>query len=447
MHLNTPLDAMGAAEHREARNRSRFMALEAAPVSPQASSLVSSLVEMVISPFQQSQGQLRPTMVTRYPQTLGPFLADLLHAGQQGRWSSLATSNSDLTTYPGGKTAFATMRSSLLADGLLEEHRGFRIPSKKGHGPSFVAALTSFRPTAKLMNMVEGHGIDLGRLDDHFGKPAVLNGPKVKATEGWLIARAMKVEGSAPKSLPIAPDDTQAGAIVARMEMLNRHLLAPGHVNGIVFKGLKRVFNSADQPGFNWQWGGRFYSMRLSDRYESLSDGKDAGAGRRARAKVIRLDGEEVEEPDLGASHLSIMHGLLGLPFDGRTDPYNLGGPARREEVKWFITRALGKSDPDIGGKRYGWARDAALGRYPFLRDLPTLAIGTLDLQYHEAEIMMLAMEDLRDRYGIGFLPVHDALMVPVSKRDVGVEVLKGAFRRYFVETLGMADAPVPRVH
>lgn len=281
----------------------------------------------------------------------------------------------------------------------------------------------------------------LEALGVHFAKPVRVKTLKPRTPESCLIARGQKGGEASGSILPIAVDDMHAKAITSRMVALNKYLLDPGRVDGIVFNGLKRIFNNADHPDFRWQWGGRFYSMLRSDRYESLKGGKTA------RASLVRLDGEPVVETDISASHLCILHGLMGLPFDGVTDPYDLGDPARREEAKWFITRAMGKATSDVGGKRYRWAREAALDRYPFLKDLGTNGIGTLDLQYHEAEIMMMAMKEARDRYGIGFLPMHDALMVPWSKRDVGAEVLRGAFRRYFTEKLGLEYAPVPRVH
>src|SRR5262249_32790151 len=130
MHLTTPLATLKAegstAMRREARNHACYMPLNALPVSPAASALVSSIVNDVIGPFQAARGQLRPSMVAKVHQATGPFLADLLRAGQQGRWASLATRNADLMTYPGGKTAFGTMRAAMVADGLLEEMSGFK---------------------------------------------------------------------------------------------------------------------------------------------------------------------------------------------------------------------------------------------------------------------------------------------------------------------------------
>lgn len=107
---------------------------------------------------------------------------------------------------------------------------------------------------------------------------------------------------------------------------------------------------------------------------------------------------------------------------------------------------ALGASDASKGGRRYAKVRTAGIARYPFLGDLPSLGIASLDLMYHEAEIIRLAMEDLMDNHGIGFLPVHDALMVAKGNETIAAEALGSAFTRYFRDILGKANPPVPRI-
>ncbi len=439
MHLNTPLSEMQDAERRVARNHASFMELKALPISPQARSLINSIVDTVVCPFQKSKGQVRATMIPKYHEAASPFIADLLLAAQQERWGGLATRNADLVTYPGGRAAFTTTRGAMEGAGLLEHMKGFSYPTEKKFGHTRNAALTSFRPTARLVLMAESAGVSLSDLSIHFGRRKGAMG-RLQAPEGPLSARATKIDQSVQGlDVPIGPHDLKARAIRERMDDLNNHLMGPGRVDGIVFNGLRRIFSNADRPAFAWQWGGRFYSMKKSDRYENLSG--------MVRAERVRLDGEQVIEVDISASHLCILHGLLGLQFDGTEDPYALHGRASREGAKWFVTRSLGKSDGTIGGKRYKVAREACLERYPFLADLPTLGISTLDLQYHESEIMLLAMEELRDLHGIGFLPVHDALIVPKSKTGLAADALVGAFSRYFMGTLGMSCAPVPNVH
>ncbi|WP_354292209.1 hypothetical protein [Sphingomonas sp. PvP055] len=412
--------------------------------SPEAEALVRSIIDIVIAPYMAGKVQARPTMLVRYREALGPFLSDLLHGIRAGRWSKLRTNNSEIASYPGRATAFKAMRDSLKASGLLEELPGFFMDEEERFGQTYKrAAMTSFRPTLQLVQMAEDHGVILSNLSTHFAvgsasPPAACDVIEARARKETKTSRAVQV--------PIDPADPKASALVASMEGLNAYLMAPGRIEGIVFAGLRRLYSHADQPGFKWQWGGRFHSMPKGDAYETMSDGGDEGGrGRRARAAILRIDGEEVEEVDLSAAHLTILHGLLNLPFDANEAPYALPDLDPKEVKRWVMI-ALGASDPNAGGPRCSKVRQAASKRFPVLEGLAACGINTHDLQYHEAEIMMMAMTKLQAQ-GIGFLPVHDALIVPKSKHGVGVEVLGKAFEQYFTERLGMASAPVPKVH
>jgi hypothetical protein len=446
MHTTTALTALMADEgrpaRRDARTYSLAMLLTGGPRSPEAEALISTIIDTVIVPSRQGTVQLRPSMRLRYREALGPFLADLFYALKLGRWSKLRTNHGDMALYPGKETAFEAMRAAMGATGLLEELPGFFREEERFGIDYQIAAMTSFRPTPKLVQMAEGHGVTLGNLSAHFMAGKAPAPPPCDVVE----ARSAKAtKGARTERLPIDPEDLQASAITTAMERLNAFLMEDGRIEGITFAGLRRIYSNADRPGFAWQWGGRFYSMPRGNAYEGMSDGGGDGAGGRARAAVLRIDGEDVVEVDLSAAHLTILHGLLGLPFDATQASYELPG-VNRAEVKRWIMIALGASDPMAGGRRFAPVRRAALERFPALADLGSHGISTYDLQYHEAEIMMMAMQDLMEQ-GVGFLPVHDALCVPRSQQALAAAALTDAFRRYFVERLGMDSAPVPRVH
>ena len=435
MHLSTPLPDMGLPERRDARTFSRAMLLKGGAVSAEGSNLVTGIVDDVISPYQSAQGQLRPTMVAKCRAATNAFLADLLFAAQSGRWSKLQTGTNALTGLPGGATAFRTMRAAMGAQGLLEELPGYRKAPQVRFGREFTqSAKQAFRPTGKLLAMAEAHGVPLASCTGHFA----LGTLKAPASAQVIEARATVPKGSPPRRLTVDLADPKAAEIVASMGRLNAHLLEPGRIEGIAFAGLRRVFLKADRPDCAWQWHGRYYSMPEADAYELME------GGAATRARVVRIDGEAVTAVDIGASHLTLLHGLLGLPFDETRDPYGIEG-ADRDAVKQWLLYALGSSDPAAGGQKHNRVRAAMLDRYPFLVDLPSLGIGPLDLQYHEAEIMRLAMEALAAK-GIGFLPVHDELMVAKGNGETAKDALRGAFRRYFKEHLGLEAAPVPRL-
>jgi hypothetical protein len=430
------------SDRRDARTYARAMLLAGTACSEAAEALIFTITDSVIVPSRQGTVQLRPSMLLRYREALGPFLADLLYALKAGRWSKLRTNNSELATYPGKATAFEAMRGAMGAASLLEELPGFFREEERFGVDYQQAAMTSFRPTPKLLQLAEDHGVTLDQLPAHF---AAGKAPPPASCDVVEARSAKTIKGARTERLPIAPEDSKALAIGTGMERLNAYLMEDGRIEGITFAGLRRIYSNADQPGFAWQWGGRFYSMPRGDAYESMSDGGGHGAGGRARAAVLRIDGEEVAEVDLGAAHLTILHGLLGLPFNATQASYELPGVDRGEVKRWIMI-ALGASDHMAGGRRCDPVRRAALERFAVLVGLGSHGISTYDLQYHEAEIMMMAMGDLMAK-GVGFLPVHDALCVPRSRQALAATVLKDAFRRYFVERLGMANAPVPRVH
>jgi hypothetical protein len=146
------------------------------------------------------------------------------------------------------------------------------------------------------------------------------------------------------------------------------------------------------------------------------------------------------------AAHLTILYGLCGIPFDHERDPYDIDG-VNREDIKAWVRTAMGSGDMAMGGKRFAKARKAALGRHPILNQVGEPGLTTLDLQYHESEIVFAALEVLRDRHGIAALPLHDALIVPEGVAAIAKSVLSEAFQRYFRDTLNATFVPAPRIH
>jgi hypothetical protein len=88
---------------------------------------------------------------------------------------------------------------------------------------------------------------------------------------------------------------------------------------------------------------------------------------------------------------------------------------------------------------------EATLQSHPVLEGLGSYGIGTLDLQFHEAEILGRAMATLREQQDIASLPLHDALIVPVTHLAVAGEALQQAFRSYINE-LGYQSTVLPLV-
>jgi hypothetical protein len=90
--------------------------------------------------------------------------------------------------------------------------------------------------------------------------------------------------------------------------------------------------------------------------------------------------------------------------------------------------------------------RETVLNHHPVLLQLQALGITSLDLQFHESEILLRAMQELREQHSLPSLPIHDGLIVPESEREVTKAVLVRAFRDYFRETLGTHEGITPRI-
>jgi hypothetical protein len=93
-----------------------------------------------------------------------------------------------------------------------------------------------------------------------------------------------------------------------------------------------------------------------------------------------------------------------------------------------------------------GSVREAVLNRHPILYRLETSGISTLDLQYHESEILRLAMDELREGHDIPSLPIHDGLIVAVQNLEVAEETLVGAFNTYIQRETGRVSSATPSV-
>ena len=217
--------------------------------------------------------------------------------------------------------------------------------------------------------------------------------------------------------------------------------LGLAEIEGLAFGGLRRIFANGDQPGFDWQWGGRLYSLPGTDAYEVWKGGKMARIG------LIRIQGEPVAEVDIVASHLTVVYALAGQSFDPAADPYDIPG-YERESVKTWVRESIGRGSAE-GRKGQKRLRQAILERHPVLETMlggPD-GVSWADCQFHESEILLAAMETLKDAHKVPALPVHDSLVVPQSKADLARDVLREAFRSYFVDGLETTSDIMPMLH
>lgn len=418
------------ADRRQRSMDARVMGLQGRAVSSEAHSFVRALLSDVL-PTERPTSRLKLTVAAE------AIVADLLVASRAGQWTRRALSAAAFNGQAVTRTMFAKVRSTLESRSFLDVIPGYY----ERDGAIASGRQTLFRPTPAFVEIAAAHGVTLDGLPDHFTVERP-DPPNSKALLVLRAARPPKVDGVKRNAsdMAIAEQDQQAARIIAELEDLNA-FLASVPIEGFAFPGLRRIFNNGDQPGFRWHWGGRFYSVAGGDDYMRWKGGKAA------RADAMRLQGERVEEVDLSASHLTVLYGLLGEPFDHTTDPYAIEGQPR-DRVKRWLTYALGTgSTAPREGQWYAKVREAVLERHPVLKGLHGHGFSTLDLQFHEAEVVKAAMRDLRDLDGVASLPVFDSLVVPSSKADLARDRLRDAFTGHFAAIRPGEGLIVPKVH
>lgn len=429
------------SDRRSLQERARFMSLQGRAKSPEAQSLVAYLMASLVVPsILKAKGKLTAASEMKCADALGAILADLMHAHWQKRASYRSVRNDSFSSpCPIARLAFRRVMDALTAAGLVDFRKGHRVVGPldtQRDVPSL------FQATPALLQIAQDHGLaQPSQATTHFthGKREPTDGARV------VVARKRAGKDRHGKRLPPQdwewdPADSTAAAIANRVERMNAFLLETGRVEGFSFGGLRRIFSNADQEGFRWQWGGRLHTLPGWDAYESWKGGSEV------RKQIIQLEGEPVAEVDISAAFLTILYGLLGEPFDNRLPPYEIGSDVSTERAKAWCTMALGSFKLSAGGRPFSRVRAAFVERHPILQRLESCGLTNADLQYHESEIILSAVELMRDRHAVAVLPVHDCLVVPRSMADVGRQVLEQAFHDHFRDVVGCPHPFLPLV-
>ncbi|NBW76478.1 MAG: hypothetical protein EBR34_11860 [Sphingomonadaceae bacterium] len=443
------------------------IALLGSPVSAEARALVDHLMHQVI--LKGEEGQRRPTSIQRTRRALGALLADLcdlLRGHADDPRPRLAAHGMSPRDFPAkalgfGRTIFTDILRSLQDAGLLSVAIGQpRWRKAFGKVRNFKGQTTTFQATPELIDLAASMGVEVVDWPEHWrstdGRPAV-----PRPTEPRLELRGVKPRFHGKKQeaavLRVEYRDPRVQSVLEGIHKLNEYL-ALQEIGGIAFPGLRRIFNEGERPGYSWNKGGRYYSLAGGHRYETLSAG--------SRLERIRFNGERVGEADIRASHMTLLHALMDRPLDLSVDPYHVEGIADRDLVKWWCTQAIGSSNP----RPRQWASDKKLtyalrhdgrqlqqdypiarvgeavrARYPLLDELNTCGISTLDLQYHEAEILRLAMEGLMGA-AVTVLPIHDGLIVTLEHLPLAERALITAFHEYVGGVIGHPPLVTPKV-
>ncbi len=454
---SVPSEAIGDAyeAHLARLGVARGLPLTMRPLSPAAAALVAEVVATV-APFDAAtrERQRRPAGRLALQKAVGAVVGGLLTA-----WGHvpprLSCRSSFKTAFEAGVVSsrqfFAAVNSMAAAE-LIDTQKGVRWGNNFGSGMvAFDGRPACYWPTAALLAVAERHGLTPDTIGEDFRREVPTRPPRV--TEAVTV-NSLKDRAGGSKKLSVVALGSALAGLRADVEALNDY--AGKHaVAGCLPPRFRRGFTEVAELG------GRFYAVGCEAVFQGMS---------KASRAAITINGEPIVEVDVEASHLAILHGLMGLPLPAG-DPYDIPG-LPRSVVKRFMLEAIGKG---AVGRR--WSRMASTVSYPpfaevsaavavrfpwlpSVADRVAVAAGLTSLEHigspkrlliHrlmrlEAEAIGLAIVRLRAD-GVLALPVHDSLIVPRDAVNMAVAAIELAFAAVAGITPRAKVGPAPPYH
>ena len=425
-----------------------FLRLAASPVSPGAHALVDDLAHRLMSHEAATRGnKRREAGLSKLKAAVGVVAGGVLRPwGLRQRPAYRTMGLKELAGPVVGARSARSALDALESLGFLRRADGRRRNLRFDDGKPVSNGLAPrFWPSPTLLALASGHGVTPETIKADFKLIVPDKAPDVpKRIElRHMPPPGQKKARATPKPFDLGRDAT-ASALDAHVAAMNE--FASGFtVAGCEPPRWRRIFTET------WGLGGRWYAAGGDAPYQTM--GKDE------RLMSLGIDGKAVIEVDVRGSHLTIMHGLLGLPLPPGDDLYApLGFP--RDVVKAWVTGTLGKGspvskwskkhledNPSLGEHGAAAVGAAVLARYPFLKapgeavaDAGGLrALGgvaspakmlTHRLMAIEAAALTAAMDALRAE-GILALPMHDALIVRESHAGIAKAALTAAFEAH----------------
>lgn len=398
------------------------------PATPAARRLADDVATR-IGPHLARERAVGAKGVTTLAQHVGLVLAGVMRPGWQGVPVRAQRSSSG-SMWQGaaiGRDRFWSITEAMVAAELLGVLDGVKTP-EASDGAGYGGKATALWPTAVLLDLARAHGATADtRRADWTADATMLAKPGRVAVPALVTCLPIL-------SVPLGLTDAMGAdlaAMRASLQRINAHNAAAdvrgaGHTVALV----RRFRHSL---GFH----GRFYGPA----YLTQSP---------AERQRITINGEAVAEVDVKASQLTVLLGMTGQrEVDG--DPYAVPGLARSVVKRWVIqTLGSGRpaarwsdtAPPDARKVQIAAVWEALRPHYPFLADLPALVPADLlatvpadrrhwaagqYLVQREAAMIAGAMGYCVGR-GVPVLPVHDALIVPVSRVDAAKAALHGAY-------------------
>ncbi|MET4312842.1 hypothetical protein [Bradyrhizobium sp. RT4b] len=433
-------------EEREALSSAPLATFRATPGSDKAFMLIGDLAERYPRPQSaKGKGYARKKTLGPYANAGGAFIAELLAAVEADRsdgWVRCSHRKSDYTGQKVSWPMFDGVRKAWLEANLIEHKPGFHRKQPLNHSGPTSGKLTRYRATPKLLEIAAAHGITPGNVLEHFRFEFRMPSELIQLTQPFELT----------------PNTERVARLREQIAELNafsaKHTLTHP-LRSIKHLGWVRMFHGYSEH-FKWDKGGRLYSQPQGAAcYQSLS------ASAAPSRMDLRIDGERVVELDISSSYLTIFYALCDEQLDLGQDAYRgILGPTDLDRLvaKFWINASLSngsllakwskdlieslqdqlpeKLQTDFDKKKYSmkFIGERVLQRHhPLLARLGGLIRGRTvswaDLMYRESEAIIGAMLTLKRDHQTPSYPVHDSLIVPVSKYKVARESLIHHFR------------------
>jgi hypothetical protein len=224
-------------------------------------------------------------------------------------------------------------------------------------------------------------------------------------------------KGKASSTEQVPYDDTpMTNTFRTQVRRINQHLkdhpchYAGQHRINLMHDHVLRIFNNGD-----WQQGGRLYGYWPMN----LPSGE---------RHLLSIDDEPLADLDFGSCFVALLHVQDGTEFDPEApDPFTISGYEEYRDMIKQCAYAILNTPKRIGRYPEGviasgskppltWKQMEAVifDHIPLFRKYKYSAIG-LGLMRRESDILIAVLLDLISQ-GIGFIPMHDGIMVPASR-------------------------------
>lgn len=423
------------------RSNEIYLGLLNEPHSPEALSLIEDLALQI----HKSAAGRKPTAKAKA--ALGAVLADLMNVARAGDKAHgfRSLKKGEFTGEDVGYHVFRAAVDGLEDDGMIERREGAKMASYKATPGDKASQFFVLKP---LLDAAADHGITPDDWACHFRlkpQPTIIKNAitlRKSRSGGWFDrpdrGEDMRVDLSHPNVIASKQKVDEINAFLLGKEITALRNGDKAHSR--CHCGFKRIYNQGDLPGYNYNKGGRLYS--IGGGYQNLC---------KAERATILIDGEETIEIDIRASHLVGLHAVSGCPLDPCIDPY-LGLSVDRGITKMFIMQTVGSDKlpsrwSSTAAESYAWENDgqclycdypfkaiksAVLMKFPIFKNWAASKIRWGDLQFNEAEVIIGTVYQLARHHDVPSLPVHDSLIIRKCDEGTARSVLAKLFEDRF---------------